>query len=101
MVLLTTSKAQQQLRECLKARRLQHGLTQGGLAKRSGVSLATLRKFEQKGLISLASFLKLLMVLDLLEKLVETLSSGEEAIGSIDDILKQSSKKKRKKGWRT
>ncbi|MFP5080240.1 hypothetical protein [Pedobacter sp. JCM 36344] len=28
-------------------------LTQEGLAERSGVSLATLRKFEQKGVISI------------------------------------------------
>lgn len=33
-------------------------LTQEGLAERSGVPLSTLRKFEQKGMISLDSFLK-------------------------------------------
>ncbi|WP_443947630.1 helix-turn-helix domain-containing protein [Pedobacter sp. AW1-32] len=37
-------------------------LTQEELAKRAGVPLPTLRKFEQKGWISLESFFKFLMV---------------------------------------
>ena len=36
--------------------RLNKGLTQQGLSDRSGVTLSTLRKFEQKGTISLESF---------------------------------------------
>jgi hypothetical protein len=44
-------------------------LTREGLAERSGVPLATLRKFEQKGSTSLESFfLKLLMVIGGLEE---------------------------------
>ncbi len=99
--LITISKAQRQLRNYLKARRLQQGLTQEGLAKRAGVSLPTLRKFEQKGLISLESFLKLLMVLDGLESVVNVLNPGEEDFQSIDDVLEAGQKKERKKGWRT
>lgn len=99
--LITISKAQNQLRNHLKARRLQQGLTQEGLAKRAGVSLPTLRKFEQKGLISLESFLKLLMVLDGLESVVNVLNPDEENFQSIDDVLEAGQKKERKKGWRT
>ena len=55
-----SSKAQKKLAENIRERRLQMELTQEGLAERSGVSLSTLRKFEQKGSISLESFLKLL-----------------------------------------
>ena len=101
ITLITISKAQHQLRNHLKARRLQQGLTQEGLAKRAGVSLPTLRKFEQKGLISLESFLKLLMVLDGLESVVNVLNPGEENFQSIDDVLEAGQKKERKKGWRT
>lgn len=54
--LITVSKAQKQIAEHLRMQRLAVGLTQEGLANRAGVSLPTLRKFEQKGLISLESF---------------------------------------------
>ncbi len=99
--LITVSKAQQQLTSHLRSRRLQQGLTQEGLAKRAGVSLPTLRKFEQKGLISLESFLKLLMVLDGLEEIVSALEPGNRDFQSIEEVLQASPVKERKKGWRT
>jgi len=37
---------------------------QKGLSKRSGVPLSTLRKFKQKDVISLDSFLKILSVVE-------------------------------------
>ena len=40
----------------IRERRLQMELTQEGLAERLGVYLSTLRKFEQKGSISLNFF---------------------------------------------
>ena len=99
---MTISKVQRQLSQHLRVRRLQQGLTQEGLAKRAGVSLPTFRKFEQKGLISLESFLKLLMVLDGLEIFVDALKPDHESFKSIDDVLKEARpRKKRKKGWRT
>ncbi len=73
MSILTISKAQKQIAKYTCERRLGIGLTQNGLAVRAGVSLSTLRKFEQKGLISLESLLKLLMVLNALDKLVEAI----------------------------
>ena len=100
MLLLTTSKAQKLLSERVKAKRLQQGLTQEGLANRSGVPLPTLRKFEQKGLISLESFLKLLTVLGCLEKVVQALETDDESFKSIEDVLRGSPQKPRKYGWR-
>ena len=85
----------------MKARRLQQGLTQEGLASRAGVRLPTLRKFEQKGLISLESFLKLLAVLDCLESVVQVLKTDDKNFRSIEDVLKSHPKKPRKRGWRT
>ena len=99
--LLTVPKAQDRLRAHLKARRLQLGFTQEGLANRAGVSLPTLRKFEQKGVISLESFLKLAMVLNALEPLVAALEPETEEFSSIDDVLSNKKSKPRKTGWRS
>jgi transcriptional regulator with XRE-family HTH domain len=99
--LFTISKAQDQIRKDIKAIRLHQGLTQEGLSLRAGVPLPTLRKFEQKGLISLEAFLKILVVLGRLESIVAALQSNEENFESIDDVLKKNLKKTRKHGWRT
>ncbi len=76
------------------------GLTQGGLASRSGVALPTLRKFEQKGLISLESLLKLLLVLDGLENIVKALEVEQPEFSSIDEVLDTEAVKTPKRGWR-
>ena len=101
MLLFTVSKAQGAIAENMRNRRLATGLTQQGLAKRSGVSLATLRKFEQKGIISLESFLRLAMVLDTLENMVKATELSVTEYSSIDEVLEAEKKKPpRKKGWR-
>jgi transcriptional regulator with XRE-family HTH domain len=99
--LITVSKAQKMLAEHTRARRLGMGLTQQGLAIRAGVSLPTLRKFEQKHTISLESFLKLLMVLDSLEQVVQATAPTQTKFSSIDDVLEDNEKKTPRKGWRT
>ena len=101
MLLFTVSKAQGAIAENMRNRRLATGLTQQGLAKRSGVSLATLRKFEQKGIISLESFLKIAMVLDALEDVAGATEPPARTYSSIDEVLEAERKKPpRKKGWR-
>jgi hypothetical protein len=47
--LTSSSKAQLKIAGNIRARQLSMELTKEGLAERSGVPLATLRKFEQKG----------------------------------------------------
>ncbi|OGT26734.1 MAG: hypothetical protein A3I77_07935 [Gammaproteobacteria bacterium RIFCSPLOWO2_02_FULL_42_14] len=102
MILLTTiSTVQIQLAHNLRQHRINKGYTQQGLAVRADVKLATLRKFEQKGLISLESFLKILMVLGLLESVVHATTTEAILFVSIDDVLKENKKSIRKKGWRT
>lgn len=101
MLLFTVSKAQEAIAENMRNQRLATGLTQQGLAKRSGVSLATLRKFEQKGIISLESFLRLAMVLDTLEDMVKATEPSALEYSSIDEVLEAERKRPpRKKGWR-
>lgn len=73
-------------------------LTQEGLAERSGVPLATLRKFEQKGLISLESFLKLLWIVGGLEEVIDSLKPPKPNFASIDDVLKDDGGVGRKRG---
>ena len=51
----------------VRARRLALAWKQETLADRSGVSLASLRRFEKTGLISLQSLLKLAFAMDHLE----------------------------------
>ncbi|GAB4222978.1 MAG: hypothetical protein Tsb005_16520 [Gammaproteobacteria bacterium] len=100
IVLNSIAKSQKQLSEYIKNRRLTMGLTQAGLAQRAGVSLATLRKFEQKSVISLESFLKLLMVVDGLDNLLTTLTATKPEFSSIEDVLAENSKPIPKRGWR-
>jgi transcriptional regulator with XRE-family HTH domain len=102
MILPTTAaKAQHALAQHTRQRRLQLNLTQKGLAARSGVPLPTLRKFEQKGAISLESFLKIQMVLGTLDALVEVTMPTEPSFLSIDDVLSEENPPTRKRGTRT
>ena len=78
-------------------------LTQEGLAERLGVYLSTLRKFEQKGNISLESFLKLLSVIGCLEEVINVLKPNKPNFKSIDEVLKSEeeiTKKRGRKKWK-
>ena len=96
--LIATAKAQKKLSENTRLQRLNLQLTQRGLADRSGVPLPTLRKFEQKGLISLEGFLKLQMALGGLENFVKAIESKISAFSSIDEVLEANKKPTRKRG---
>jgi transcriptional regulator with XRE-family HTH domain len=98
--LTTVAQAQEKIAENARLQRLAMGLTQQGLAERSGVALPTLRKFEQKGLISLESFLKLQMVLGGLEKIVKSIEPNIAEFSSIDEVIKANKKPTRKRGNR-
>ena len=60
-------------------------ISQKELAARSGVSLGSLKRFEQSGEISLQSFTKLAIALEVEEEL-ESLFS-EVPFGSIEEVL--------------
>ena len=98
LLLISTSKAQQKIAENVRERRLLMELTQEGLSERSGVPLATLRKFEQKGAISLESLLKLLMVVGGLEEIIDVLKPSKPNFTSIDEVLKDRNSISRKRG---
>jgi transcriptional regulator with XRE-family HTH domain len=75
-------------------------LTQQGLAERSGVTLPTLLKFEQKGLISLEAFLKLQMALGGLENVIKSIQANQSKFFSVDEVLESNKKPARKRGSR-
>jgi transcriptional regulator with XRE-family HTH domain len=100
VLLITPSKAQGKIAVNVRGRRLEMALTQAGLAERSGVPVATLRKFEQQGVISLESLLKILMVVGGLEEVVKATAPTPAAFSSIDDVLNAEGRVIRKRGRR-
>lgn len=80
----------QKLAEKIKYQRKKLKLSQEQLALKSGVSLGSIKRFETKFEISFASFIKILIALDLeqnLDNLVptKTYSSIEEVIRDIEE----------------
>jgi len=98
MVFVSLSKAQRKIAENIRNRRLYLTFTQEELATRSGVPISTLRKFEQKGVISLEAFLKLLLIVGGLEDVIKVLEPPKTNFKSIDDVLKSEEKIMRKRG---
>jgi len=98
IALISPSIAQKKIAQNLKERRLQMNLTQEGLSVRSGVPLATLRKFEQQGVISFESLLKLMMVLGMLEAMVAATKVSQTSFSSIDEVIALETLPKRKRG---
>ena len=77
-----------------KQKRIHLNLTQQELAKRSGVSFGSLKRFEQKGEISLKHLLQIAIVLrsaDEFESLFK-----EHRYQSIDDVIQDKSKREKK-----
>lgn len=65
---LTVQAVENNLKERFKKRRKEKGLSQRKIATLSGVSYSSVRRFEDKGEISLRSLLELARVLGLLEE---------------------------------
>ncbi len=76
-----------------KNRRLAQNLTLEGLARRSGVALGTLKKFERSGQIALVSFIRLVITLKD-EAALENLLL-EQKFETLDEILQSEKKPKR------
>ena len=96
----TLDKAQKLIATNARARRLQMELTQEGLSNRSGVSLPTLRRFERTGEVSMASYLKLQLVLGGLEDIVGASAVKQQPFATMDEVLDTSKPPTRKYGRR-
>ena len=78
----------------MRERRLEMNLTQQNLAKRSGVTLGTLKRFERDNEISLKHLLMLAVILDATEEFDFLFSRRQ--FENIDQALKASSKKRQR-----
>ena len=77
----------------VRNRRLAQNLTLEGLARRSGVALGTLKKFERTGQIALVSFIRLVITLKDEAALENILL--EQKFETLDEILQSGKKPKR------
>jgi transcriptional regulator with XRE-family HTH domain len=80
----------------LKQKRLSIRLTQQALAKRSGVSLGSLKRFENQYEISLKHLLQLAVVLDATEEFADLFPVNQ--FNSMDELLKATDKNQPKRG---
>lgn len=78
-----------------KSKRKKKKLTQVELSARAGVSLASLKRFEQTGEISFVSLLKLAAVLEELDEFEELFSS--ETYESIQEVIDERHRTSRRK----
>ena len=73
----------------VRARRKERKLTQSGLAKLSGVSLGSIKRFESSGEISLKSLLNIAVVLGCDEDFLSLFTKKHYA--SIEDVINEKS----------
>ena len=85
-----------QMPGCFNTRRLELNLTRSALAKKSGVSLGSLQRFENEAEISLKSLLKIAVALNATEEFKQLFS--KVAYKSIKDIIKNQENKTRQRG---
>lgn len=82
----------------LRERRLELNLTQKGLASKAGVSLGTLKRFENSYEISLKHLIMIALVLDATEEFEQLFSKRQ--FESLDEVLNTTKAKKRERGSR-
>ena len=91
----------EEVRDRFKRRRLALNLSQAGLAKRSGVALGSLKRFETMGLVAFDSLLKLALVLDCLGDFDGLAAEDAQSLSGkpLDEVL--AGTRTRKKGRMT
>ena len=82
----TPNEIARNLADKIKEHRKKLKISQEVLAQKSGVSLGSIKRFETKYEISLQSFIKIAIALDL-DKDIETLFT-QKTYNSIDEIIK-------------
>ena len=88
LLMMQPGEIAQTLAERARKLRLLRNLSQSGLAERSGVSLASLKRFERTGQISLDSLLRIAIVLEALEP-VQTWFEPPPARSVAEVLLRQ------------
>lgn len=86
-ILKTVDEICLELAHRLKSVRLEENLSQEGLASRSGVSLGSLKRFESQGKVSLESFIKIILSLDLRDELEDLFMVKYSKVNSIHKLI--------------
>lgn len=98
IILMSPQELAMHIARKARAKRLILNLSQQSLASRSGVSLASLKVFEQRGKISLESLLKIAFVLDSSEDFIAIFKeTALDKINSLDELLKDNERKRGRK----
>lgn len=95
-IILAPRDIQNRLAERVKKARLASNLSQSGLAVRAGVALASLKRFEQTGEISLASLARLAFALRMEQDFENIFATRRTE--TLDELLAVESKVSRKRG---
>ena len=74
-------------RELIRAHRMALSWRQDDLAQRSGVGIATLRRFENTGRIGFSGLARLLVTLGLADKFIEVLKKPKPTPKDINEFL--------------
>ncbi|MEI8114669.1 MAG: helix-turn-helix transcriptional regulator [Bacteroidia bacterium] len=82
----------------MKRNRLELNLSQNALAKKSGISLGSLKRFEQTGEISLKSMVMLALALDATHEFTQLFAGSQYQ--SINELLSKDKAKNAKRGRR-
>jgi len=90
------SKISEGIAKRLKQRRLELNLTQSALSKMSGVSLGTLKRFENKCEISLKSLIKLAISLEASDDFKKIFT--KQIFENISDVINTQNAVKRQRG---
>lgn len=85
--LKTESDVLREIADSVRSHRLALAWRQDDLAQRSGVSIATLRRFERSGQIGFQGLARLLVTLGLADNFLAALTRPPEAPKSIADFL--------------
>lgn len=95
--MMTPHEMQKAIADQVRILRLELNFSQQTLAKKSGVSYGTLKKFEQTGKISLESLLKLAVVFGCMHDFKTLFASTPIAASSLDDLIKNDIRKRGRK----
>jgi HTH-type transcriptional regulator/antitoxin HipB len=96
--LMTPAEAQKMMVERVRAARVSLGLKQSTLAQRAGVTLPTLRRFEQTGEVSLKYLLRICHALGRLGEFENILRSP--AATTLAELEERAARPQRKRGSR-
>ncbi len=83
----TPKQIMQMLSQRGRQKRLELNLTQSGLASRAGISLGSLKRFEQTGQISLESLTKIALVLGEANSFDKLLNTTLVLPSSLDELI--------------